>query len=306
MKAAIATLWLLFAAFTPVAAQGPSRQQQPPLKRPTTPPIWHPKLEQFTPAGTVQTEFGSPLTEAGYRKLLAALPWRAPSERTDYYFDAYDGRQFLLRTGGLPLKVRIKVKKQNREWQVSRFVAKDAVPVGALGIYVHTTETWEGPVEGRGATALLAASDEFASSLPKGGATLLAAADRVDLSWQTLRAETALPGLMVIDRILAGHAHRFYPRKVTPAKVRVSSRLPGFTTPAVTLMLSNEPEVDADGNRVLTYALEAEAVEPLTRAQTRAIAIAIGHLMQRAGLTAGDQLEVASASNEYTLRQLRR
>jgi hypothetical protein len=277
-----------------------------PLRRPTTPPVWHPKLEQFTPAGTIQTEFGSPLSEAGYRKLLAALPWRAPSERTDYYFDIYDGRQFLLRTGDTPLKVRVKVKKQNPQWQVSRFVDKDAVMVGALGVYVHTTESWEGPLEGRRAAALLTASDDFVSRLPVGGAPLRAAADRVEAAWQTLRGETPLAGLMVIERILAGHAYRFYPRKVTPAKVRMSSRLPGFKSPAVTLTLGTEPEVDANGNQVLTYGLEAEADEPVTRKQSRRIAIAIGRLMQRAGLTAGDQQEVASLSNDYTLRQLGR
>jgi hypothetical protein len=299
MKAAVSTLWLLFALCSWVDAQSPA-------KRPTTPPVWHPKLEQFTPAGTIQTEFGSPLSEAGYRKLLAALPWRASSERTDYYFDVYDGRQFLLRTGDMPLKVRVKVKKQNFQWQVSRFVSKDQVMVGALGIYVHTTESWEGPLELRRAAPLLAASDDFVSRLPAGGATLRAAADRVEAAWQTLREETPLPGLMVIDRVLTGHAYRFYPRKVTPAKVRVSSTLPGFTTAAVTLMLGSEPEVDANGNQVLTYGLEAEADGPVTGAETRGIAIAIGRLLQRAGFAARDQQEVASLSNDYTLRQLGR
>jgi len=251
-------------------------------------------------------EFGSPLSEAGYRKLLAAVQWGAPSVRTDYYFDVYDGHQFLLRSGDAPLKVRVKVKKQNPQWQVSRFVAKDQVMVGALNIYMHTTESWEGPLENGRAVALLAASDDFASRLPAGGASLRAAADKVEAAWQTLRGEAPLPGLMVIDRILAGHAYRFYPRKVTPAKARVSTTLAGFTTPAVTLMLGSEPEVDADGNQVLTYGLEAEADRPVTRAQARGIAIAIGHLMQRAGLAAHDQQEVTSLSNDYTLRQLGR
>ena len=299
MKVAIITLWLLFVSLAWVDAQAPAR-------RPVTPPVWHPKLEKFSPAGTIQTEFGSPLSESGYRKLLAALAWRPPSERTDYYFDIYDGRQFVLRAGEMPLKVRVKVKKLNPEWQVSRFVDKDQVMVGALGIYIHTTESWDGPLESGGAAALLAASDEFASMLPVGGATLRAAADRVETAWLAMRGKTPLPGLMVIDSILKGHAYRFYPRKITPAKVRVSTALPGFTTPAVTLMLGTEPEVDADGKRVLTYGLEAEADGPVTRKQARDIAIAIGRFLQRAGLAPSDQQEVASLSNDYTLRQLAR
>ena len=113
-------------------------------------------------------------------------------------------------------------------------------------------------------------------------------------------------GLMVIDHTLAGHEYRFYPRKVTPAKTRVRAQLPGVTAPIVTLMLGSEPEVDANGKPVATYGLEAEADGPTTQAQARAIAVAIGHLMQRAGLTSRDQQEVESESNAYTLRQLGR
>lgn len=294
---------LLLGCVAQLGAQPPT---QGAAKRPTTPEVWHPKLEQFTPAGTVQIEFGSALSESGYRKLRAALPWAAHSDRADYYYDAYDGRQFLLRTGGTPLKVRIKLKKQKPQWQVSRFVDKDRVAVGPLGVYVHTTESWDGQLTHRQATDILAASDDFAARLAAGGSPLRAAADRVEAAWQKLRAESPPPGLVVIDHTLAGHPYRFYPRKVTPSKVRLSAMLPGFSSPGVTLMLGTEPEVDGNGKTVLTYGLEAEPDGPVTPAQTRAIALAIGRLMQRAGLTPRDQQEVASSSNEYTLRQLSR
>lgn len=272
----------------------------------TTPEIWHPKLERFTPAGTEQTEFGSALSEAGYRKLRAALAWTEGSERADYYLDAYDGRQFLLRTAAVPLKVRIKVKKDRFQWQVSRFVDKDVVVAGALRVYVHITESWEGRVAGPNATAILAACDDFVPLLVSGGPALRAAGDRVDAAWQKLRAESPLPGVMVIDHTLSGHSYRFYPRKVTPDKARLSAALPGFTKPAVTLMLGTEPEVDANGRVVLTYGLEAEADRPVTPVEARRIALAIGRFMQRAGLTPSDQQEVESMSNEFTLRQLQR
>jgi hypothetical protein len=301
MRMTIGALGLLWACVSQLSAQ---TSAQGVAKRPITPEVWHPQLEQFTPAGTLQTEFGSALSEAGYRKLRAALPWTTPSERADYYFDAYDGRQFLLRTGGMPLKVRVKLKKQKPLWQVSRFVAKDLVQVGTLGVYVHTTESWEGRLDGRYATALLSASDDFAMRLPTGGPPLRKAADRVEAAWQQLRSETPPPGLMVIDHTLAGHSYRFYPRKVTPDKMRLSAMLPGFNAPAITLMLGSEPEVDAKGYPVLTYGLEAEADGPVTPAQAQAITLAIGRLMQQAGLTAADQQEVPSLSNDYTLRQL--
>ena len=81
----------------------------------------------------------------------------------------------------------------------------------------------------------------------------------MEAAWEKVRAETPPPGLMVIDHTLAGYSYRFYPRKVTPAKARLSATLPGFTAPTVTLMLGSEPEVDANGAAILTYGLEAEA-----------------------------------------------
>src|SRR5205807_9089365 len=134
------------------------------------------------------------------RKLRSALTWAAASERTDYYFDAYDGHQFLLRTGGTPIKVRIKLKNEKPVWQVSRFVAKDRVLVGALGVYVHTTESWDGALKGSNVTRLLTASDAFAVRLAEGGTPLREAADAVEAAWRRLRAHTPLPGLMVIAR----------------------------------------------------------------------------------------------------------
>jgi hypothetical protein len=304
MRVRAGALCVLCSCIIHLHAQSPTHAAPP---RRTTPEVWHPKLEHFTPAGLLQTEFGSPLSESGYRKLRAAVAWRTdPSERADYYFDAYDGHEFLLRTGVMPLKVRIKLKRQEAHWQVSRFVTKDRVRVGAISVKVHATESWEGRLARRDAAPLLAASDDFVARLDSGGVPLREAADRVEAAWQALRTRRPPPGLVVIDRTLAGHAYHFYPRKVTPAKARLSARLPGFSAPAVTLMLGTEPEVDAEGHSIFTYELEAEADGPVTAAQARAIAVAIGRLMQRAGLTPQDQLEVTSSSNEYTLRQLAR
>ena len=300
MRIPAAALCVLLAC---VGIVQPAAQSAP--KARTTPEVWHPRLESFTPAGALQIEFGSALNASGYRKLRDALAWTTPSDRTDYYFDAYDGREFLLRTGGAPLKVRIKIKNGSPQWQVSRFVAKDRVQVGALGVYVHTTESWDGALEGPRVSDLLAATDDFAARLAAGGAPLRAAADAVETAWRQLRAEMPPPGLMVIDRTLKGHTYRFYPRKVTPAKTRLRAPLPGVDA-HVTLMLGSEPEVDAAGRTVETFGLEAEAADPLTTAETRAIAVAIGRLMQHAGVAGRDQQEVPSESNTYTLRQLAR
>lgn len=299
----VATLSVLCLAALHVDAQSPAPGA---VHRPTTPAVWHPQLEHIGPAGTIQIEFGSALSESGFAKLRAALPWTSPSERTDYYFDAYDGRQFLLRTGGNPLKVRIKAKKQKTEWQVSRFVAKDQISVNALSIKVHTTESWQAPLDSAQFAALVSASNDFTTRLSSGGVALRAAADAVEAAWQKLRSGGPLPGVMLLDHTLAGRPYHFYPRKVTTEKTRFTAKLPGVSNPTVSLTLGSEPEFDEEGRRVLTYELEAEPDGPTTKKQVRAIAREIGRMMHRAGLTPLDQQEVVSLSNEYTLRQLAR
>src|SRR5436305_13625814 len=132
MRIRVAALCVLLACVGRLSVQ-PTAQSA--AKTPTTPDVWHPRLESFTPAGALQIEFGSALNASGYRKLRDALAWTTPSDRTDYYFAAYDGREFLLRTGGAPLKVRIKLQTGSPQWQVSRYVAKDRRQGGPVGVY---------------------------------------------------------------------------------------------------------------------------------------------------------------------------
>jgi hypothetical protein len=56
----------------------------------------------------------------------------------------------------------------------------------------------------------------------------------------------------------------------------------------------------------MTYELEAEPDGAVTAAQSHAVALAIGRLMRKAGLSARDQMAAESFSNDYTLHQLAR
>ena len=51
-----------------VCAGLPGAQTAHPARKPTTPEVWPPRLQAFTPAGTQQTEFGSALSKDGYRQ----------------------------------------------------------------------------------------------------------------------------------------------------------------------------------------------------------------------------------------------
>lgn len=271
-----------------------------------TPEVWHPTLVQFSPAGEIGVEFGSGLSEAGFRKLRKALAWEAGKTRTDYYFDGFGGGQFLLKNDALPLKVRIKMKKKAPEWQVSRFVSKDRVQVGGLSIKVHTTESWSGKLKGGKADGLIAATGKFFGVLDAGGGKLRAAGDEVDAAFRQLKARGELPGLMVLDHHLGKRAYKLYPTKHTPDKTRLEATLPGFDGPEVTLQLGSETERDPQGRKLVVHELEAEPSAPLTPAQTKNAAEAVGRLMLGAGLTAKDQEAPVTRSWAYTTSQLKR
>ncbi len=271
-----------------------------------TPEVWHPKLVTFKPAGEIGTEFGSGLSEAGFRKLRAALTWEEGKTRTDYYFDGFDGAQFLLKNDAMPLKVRVKMKKKGPEWQVSRFVSKERVQVGGLSVKVHTTESWSGKLRGPQADALMAATEGFFGQLDTGGAKLRAAGGKVDAAFRALKAADELPGAMALDHHLGKRHFKLYPTKHTPNKTRLEAELPGFKGPKVTLQLGTETERDPQGRQIVVHELEAEPEESLTAVQTRQVAEAVGRLMLKAGLVAKDQEAPVTRSWAYTTAQLKR
>lgn len=271
-----------------------------------TPEVWHPKLVSFKPAGEVGTEFGSGLSDAGFRKLRAVVKWEEGKTRTDYYYDGFDGTQFLLKNDAMPLKVRVKMKKKGPEWQVSRFVSKDRVQVGGLSVKVHTTESWSGKLRGDEADDLMAATEGFFGMLDTGGAKLRAAGDKVDAAFRALKAAGKLPGAIVLDHHLGKRRFKLYPTKHTPNKSRLEAELPGFDGPTVTLQLGTETERDPQGRTIVVHELEAEPESPLTAAQTRKAAEAVGRLMLKAGLTPRDQEAPVTRSWAYTTAQLKR
>ena len=59
----VATLCVICVAVLRVGAQSPAPGA---VHRPTTPAVWHPQLEHVGPAGTIQIEFGSALSERGF------------------------------------------------------------------------------------------------------------------------------------------------------------------------------------------------------------------------------------------------
>src|SRR5439155_18573449 len=61
----VAVVCCVWACVGELRAQAPAHGVTKPR---ATPEVWHPQLEHFTPAGTIQTEFGSALSDEGYRK----------------------------------------------------------------------------------------------------------------------------------------------------------------------------------------------------------------------------------------------
>ncbi|MDB5098976.1 MAG: hypothetical protein JWM80_3397 [Cyanobacteria bacterium RYN_339] len=263
---------------------------------------FHPHLVAYEPAGARSIEFGTALGDSGYAKLKQALPWKQGPVRADYYFDAFDGKRFLLKNGPATLKVRIKQKAKKLSWQISRYVSRDRLAVDAVGVKIHVTETWEGTVHDERAATLVAAADAFFARLDVGGPTLVAAADKVDAAFRKLRAHDDLAGINAFDGYLAGKNYKFYPQRLSAAKARLVATLPGYP---IKLMLGSAPERDITGKMLVLHELEAESDVPLTETQALQAAQAIGHLLTKSGIGPKDLERPDAEGWRYVESQLK-
>lgn len=276
----------------------------PALAERRAPAPYHPTLKPYDPPGERALELGSALSTAGYEKLRKAATWTAGKPRTDYYFDGFDGRGFVIKKSGVDLKCRVKRKAKGPYWQISRFTSKDRVKVGALSIKVHFTETWEGKLKGDEGEAFMRATDTFFDLLPMGGKPLRAAAQAVDERFRAMSKARDLPGMPALTDALKGDPNLFVPTKRTPNKQRLEAVLPGYAKAEIRLQLGREDERDAKGKPITVYELEAEPDKLLSPADAKQAAQVLGAWMLKAGLTAADQEAPYTPGWAYTAQQL--
>lgn len=250
---------------------------------------WARPLETMgrTPAAQ---EFRLPLTDAGYRMLKYHGRWTGAGERLDIYFDLFQGGRFTLKYRPDPLKVRIKSRDEDSEWQISRIVSQTTVPALGLPIGVTRTEVWEGAFSNKDTRKLLERADLFFKRLPGGGSALHEAAQAVTERWP--KTDWEGPGILSRFHVPAD--------QLIPAATNRKTRLKAEWTVAggrLDVVLGVTEAWDETGRRVLLYEVEAE---PTGNATPQAFA----ESLRNAGLQLGHVAGKSPDAFVFTARQL--
>lgn len=250
-----------------------------------------------------QTEFRLGLTEAGYAKLKQAWRWEDGGQRHDLYFDAYDGHGFKLKYGNPPLKVRVKLKGDKAEWQVSRVASKQTVSAGSFGVGVAVTDAWEVKLKGKEAKPWLEASEAFFQKLEAGGAPLRAQGEAADRAWRDLADHVELPGVQEIGAAVGGRAFKLFPA-ATNSKRRLETMLDLNGGVQLSVLLGVTEARDEQGRQIKLYELEAEPETALAQEKVQDVARAFGGALAQIGVTEADMAGPSPDAYRYTQRQL--
>ncbi len=263
------------------------------------------RAADVVPLPATAPEFRLALTEDGFLRLRDAFPWKAQAPRTDYYFDAWDGTGYRRQADPGAAKLRLKVRADKVEWQISRVVERREVARIGLPIGLTVNRAWEDRLEGPVATHLLQRTQEFFLWLDDGGEPLRQRAREVDVAWKNLTwigADLFFP---------AGSVPGAEPPALFPSAMK---RRHGWTTKVprdevgggLELFMHFDEARDADGRWVDTFEIEAEPLDKLPPEGYEAAAVDFGKALAAAGLTADDVAPDRSDATAFTTRQLQR
>lgn len=204
----------------------------------------------------LEIEFGLSLTEKGYRLLKKELDWRTKSERFDFYFDVFDGNDFFLAENS-SWKWRLKLGNGKTKGEIS-FLEKQTNTEGTeIRLRTSLRRSSQAGTKERDLGPLVKSTRKVSDYVIQHG-------DIVDMSaLQELSA--------ALDQKL--NELEFYPELVRE-KVRSGAKLltlPGywnskkrrgmlleFAETDLEIFIERKTFLDAEGNEVSTFALEAE------------------------------------------------
>ena len=257
------------------------------------------------PMPTLVPEFRLPLTEDGFTRLKRAFPWEAKAPRTDYYFDAWDGAGFRRQADPGAPRLRVKVRPDKVEWQLSRVAESREVARVGLPVGLTVTRAWEDRLEGPAAAHLLQRTQEFFLWLEDGGEPLRQRAREVDLAWKGLSwfgADVFFP---------AGASPGLEAPALFPSAMK---RRHGWSTKVprdevgggLELFLNFDEVRNAEGRWVDVYEIEAEPLDRLAPEGYEAAAVDFGKALAAAGLTRDDVAPARGDATRFTAGQLQR
>ncbi|MEB3197427.1 MAG: hypothetical protein VKP62_09515 [Candidatus Sericytochromatia bacterium] len=284
---------------TLLTACGQGRVLVPPARPATSQTgIWRAQEEPLA-AGRRLPELRLPLTEAGFRRLQSALPWRAETSRLDYSYDCWDGERFRRMQQPEAPRLRLKLKGEKTEWQVSRGVERVTIAPVGLPVTLSIVETWEGRLADDAAGALRLATQAFFLRLDLGGPPLLASARDVDRQWRALPAWAGQQpfGGPAQAALFPSAMKRRNGWTVTLPREEVGGGLK--------LGLHFDESRDDAGRWRERFEIEAEPEERSSREQLVAAAADFGKLLAASGLTTDEVGGETPDATLFTAQQLR-
>jgi hypothetical protein len=246
-----------------------------------------------------EDEIGFNITKSGYDKLKQGLDWKNETQRTDYYFDAFDGKSFVLSHLSTPYKLRLKDKEDSLFLQFSHPTLRETVTVKSVPVYVLRTKADQIQCDQFG-DQLRSIANRFFAKLDTGGPSLLAVGQDFNKAWCSNENEISTEVRSVLTNTTA---------KIVPSQENMKARLTLKTNLAglkFKLFLEDKRARDNHGAWIHLYGVEAEPRSSYQQKDLHDAAVALGELGASKGLGTADLPPANSDATEYTLKQLRR
>lgn len=249
-------------------------------------------------AADEEDELGINITKSGYDKLKQGFDWKNETQRTDYYFDAFDGKSFVLSHLATPYKLRLKDKDNVLFLQFSHPTQRETVTVKGVPVYVMRTKSDQIRCVQSFGDQLKSISNRFFANLDIGGAKLLAVGEDFNQAWCANENEISTK----VKSILSTANAKIMPtHENTKARVTLKRELAGVK---FKLFLEDKLTRDNHGAWVHQYGLEAEPRSSYTHKDLLDAAGGLGELAAKTGLGTADLRSANPDATEYTLKQL--
>lgn len=242
-----------------------------------------------------------PLTEEGFARLRAAFKWEEQNPRTDYYYDAWDGRAFRRATDPQAARLRLKTRRDKAGWQISKVIERREVGRAGLPVQLTVARSWEDDLKPAEASHLLKRTREFFLWLDQGGEPLRQSGREIALAFQHLPwagADIFFPAGSV--------APALYPSAM---KIRHgwTVKVPGEEVGGGQVLGLHFDEVrDAEGRWTDAFEIEGEPLDAIAPEGYEGVAVDFGRALAAVGLTEDDLGPEKTDATAFTAGQLKR
>ncbi len=245
-----------------------------------------------------EEEIGINISKSGYDKLKRGFDWEKETKRTDYYFDAFDGKSFVLVHLSTPYKLRLKNKEDGLFLQFSHPIQRETITVQGVPLYVRRTKAEQIQCSQSFGEQLISTINRYFANLDIGGAKLLAAAEDFNKVWYANANEISTKVKSVLTNTTA---------KIVPTQENMKERLTlkcKLAGVKFKLFLEDKRARNNNGDWLHVYGVEAEPRSTYKHEDMLAAAKALGELVANKGLNTADLRSDNPDATEFTLKQL--